>query len=457
MREMSSDLIRSSNQYSLNRRDFLWLSSICTAGFLAGCAVNPVTGASQFMLVSEETEIQIDRANSPHQFSADYGAVQDMTLNGYIQGIGRKIAAGTHRPHMPYQFQCVNATYVNAYAFPGGSIGITRGILLSLDNEAELAALLGHELGHVNARHTAEQMSKTMFTQAVVGSIGLFASSKGALSGQLASQLGMLGAGALLASYSRDNEREADALGMDYIVKTGYGVGGAIGLMDMLREMSTHKSQGTADLLFSTHPMSDERYQTAVSRAHVSYAAAEKLPLFKDRYMDHTAVLRAIGGAIKSMQLGDDAMKQKKYTEAENHFEKALSKAPADYTGLLMMAKCQLAQEKDASALIYAEKAKTAYPAEAQAHHLSGFAKVRTKKYEAALEDFQAYEKKLPGNPNTGFFTGYAFEGMGKREDAATEYRKYLKAISQGPQAEHAYRRLVEWGYVDQKASSSKQ
>lgn len=453
---MSAYFLNQSDPYALTRRDFLRLATLSAAGVLTGCAVNPVTGKSQLMLVSEETEIAMDKSNSPHQFSSDYGPIQDSALNGYVQGVGKKLAAGTQRPHMPYQFQVVNATYVNAYAFPGGSIAATRGILLSLDNEAELAALLGHELGHVNARHTAEQMSKTMLAQSVFGGLGVYAAAQGTLYGQLASQLGMLGTGALLASYSRDNEREADALGMAYMVKSGYGSDGAVGLMEMLKEMSKSKTHGSTDLLFATHPMSDERYQTAVSRARETYAAAKNQPLYKERYMDHTAGLRVIGGAIKSMQLGDEAMGQQKYTEAEAHFQKALGQAPNDYAGLCMMAKCQLAQNKDSSAIGFAEKAKAVYPDEAQAYHLSGFAKIRTKKFESALEDFKAYEKRLPGNPNTAFYSGYAWEGMGRRDTAAIAYRGFLKAVNQGPQAEHASRRLVEWGYIEQKAPSSK-
>ena len=107
---------------------------------MSGCATNPVTGKQQLMLLSENQEIQIDKKNSPHQFSSDYGKVQDKALNMYINSTGKKMAARTHRTNMPYSFRAVNATYVNAYAFPGGSIAVTRGILLSLDNEAELAA-----------------------------------------------------------------------------------------------------------------------------------------------------------------------------------------------------------------------------------------------------------------------------------------------------------------------------
>ena len=220
---MVSDTSLQIRQNTLTRRQFLWLTSVTAAGYLVGCATNPVTGKKQLMLMSEEQEIQIDKQYSPMQFSSDYGLVQDKGLNKYIDKTGQKMAALTHRPKMPYSFRVVNATYVNAYAFPGGSIAATRGILLALDNEAELAALLGHELGHVNARHTAEQMSKGMVTQAVLGGVSILAGTQGAAYGQLASQLGSIGAGALLASYSRDNERQADALGMEYMVKTGYG------------------------------------------------------------------------------------------------------------------------------------------------------------------------------------------------------------------------------------------
>ena len=127
----------------IRRREFLRLSSMAAAGLIAGCATNPVTGKSQLMLVSEDKEIQIDKQHSPYQFSADYGTVQDKRLADYIDRTGKNITAHTHRTHMPYNFHVVNATYVNAYAFPGGTIACTRGILLSLENEAELSALLG--------------------------------------------------------------------------------------------------------------------------------------------------------------------------------------------------------------------------------------------------------------------------------------------------------------------------
>ena len=431
----------------LNRREFINLCALSVVGFAAGCATNPVTGESQLMLVSEADEIKMDSLYSPQQLSSDFGVVQDKQLEQYLQSIGKQMSAQTHRPQMPYRFLPVNATYINAYAFPGGTIACTRGILLSLDNEAELAALVGHELGHVNARHTAEIMSKNQLTSAIVGGVAVIAGSYDQNYGSLAAQIGMLGSGALLASYSRDNERQADDLGIEYMVKAGYSPEGMVGLMDMLKSMSNHKVS-SADLLFATHPMSSERYQTAVKTAEGKYKSAKSMPLHRERYMDHTVSLRKVETAIFLMQQGDTLMSQKKYTDAESKFTRALKLAPNDYAGLVKLSQCQLIMKKyndaDRSILL----AKNAYPQEAQAYFLSGFIKLHSKDYVPAFSDFTTYDKKLPGNPYIAFYKGYCLEGQDRKREAAQYYNKFLQMVQQGKQAQHAYNRLKEWGYI---------
>jgi predicted Zn-dependent protease len=434
--------------YGVTRREFLAMTAMTAAGVAVGCATNPVTGRSQLMLMDEQEEIAIDRQNAPHQLSSDYGVTQDRDLDKYIQETGKRLAATTHRAQMPYQFHCVNANYVNAYAFPGGTIACTRGILLEIENEAALSALLGHELGHVNARHTAAIMSRAKLTSIAVGGLAIATSvAAGSEAGSLAGQLGQLGSGALLASYSRDNERQADGLGMEYMTRAGYSPQGMVSLMEMLNNMNQHKA-GATDLLFATHPMSSERYQTSVAQATTEYKQFKDRPVYRERYMDNTAGLRKIKGAIKQMQEGEEALGKKQYSQAEGLFQKALDQAPDDYAGLLLMAKCQLVQKNFAEAGRYVDRAKQIYPDEAQAYQISGITQLVNKQYAAAHEDFTNYEKRLPGHPNTVFFQGLSLEGMDKKEPAAKAYNAYLKQVQEGKQAQHAYQRLKEWGYI---------
>jgi predicted Zn-dependent protease len=434
---------------TMTRREFVRVTTLAAAGLATGCAANPATGRRQLMLVSEQQEIDIDRQNSPHQLSSDYGEVQDPELAGYLQRTGQSLVSVAHRREMPYRFKPVNATYINAYAFPGGTIAATRGILLKLQNEGELASLLGHELGHVNARHTASQMSKGMLTQVLVGGASVLAGTQSQAFGQLASQLGMLGAGALLASYSRDNEREADALGLKYMADAGYNPAGFEGLMGMLRRLNKERPS-SIELMFSTHPMSEERYQNTVDAIRTQYPGRGDRPFYRERYLDHTAGLRRIGGAIEAMQLGEKEMAKENYTAAEERFRLALDQAPDDYAGLLMMTKCLMAQKKDSRAVPFIEKARTIYPREPQALHLSGFIGIRQKRFENALRNFEEYDRLLPGNPSISFLEGYCQEGMGHRREAATHYDAYLRKVRQGDMAKHAYTRLVQWGFIRQ-------
>ena len=433
--------------FSLTRRNFLALGGMTAGSLILGCAVNPVTGKKQLMLVSEGEEKKIDRVNSPHQFSADYGAIQDKELSSYVTSVGDAVGAVTHRTNLPYRYIPLNAAYVNAYTFPAGSIGITRGILLDLQNEAALAALIGHELGHVNARHTAQAMSKGVLTSLAIAGLSSAASDLGSGAEQLAGGLGQIAAGALLASYSRENEREADSLALKYMVKAGYGPQGHLDLMDMLRNLNKHKPSAI-ELMFSTHPMSQERYDSSLRAISKLDPATADLPLHRERYMDHTASLRVISPAIEQMQAGDRLMRGEKFDEAKGHYADALSKAPGDYAAFLMMAKCQLALKDYSMAQRYAEDATEVYPGEPQALHVLGMSELLLKKYDSAHDRFLAYEKKLPGNPNTVFFIGLSAERMGRQEEAASRYNAYLKAVNRGEKAQYAYGKLKEWGYV---------
>lgn len=431
----------------LRRRDFLALASASTAAALSGCATDPVTGKSRPMFLGESYDLDMDRKWAPHQFSSDYGAVQDPALNAYVKEVGGSLSPHTHRPHMPYSFRVVNSVVINGYTFPAGSMALTRGLLLTMQTEAELAAVLGHELGHVSAVHARERMQSNMFIMAIVAGVGLYLEHEKKKYAALAVGLGGIGANLLLMRYSRDNEREADELGMQYMVKGGYSPEGMVGLMGEFKDLSTSKPS-SVDLLFSTHPMSDERYDTAVSRSQGEYAHMLRNPVYRERYMDKTAGLRRVSKAIEEMQNGEKLMVQQKFVPAEGHFDSALKVAPTDYAALTMMAKCLLAQNKHGAAQRYVEKAKSVYPEEAQASHLEGMACLAQGQFDGALAAFSAYERKLPGNPNTIFYKGFCNERMGLREDASREYLRYYQSARGGEFGEHVQTRLVEWKVI---------
>lgn len=432
----------------IDRRTFLALSAGASAAVITGCATNPVTGRRQFMLLTEADEISIDLEAAPHQLSADYGITGDTALNQYVSGVGKALVPHTHRPHMPYSFQVTNAAYFNAYTFPAGTVAATRGIMLGLEDEAQLAALMGHELGHVNARHGAERMSKGIASQLVVAvaSLAVATSSRYEDYAPLAAGLGSVAAGGLLAFYSRENEREADALGMEYAVAAGYSPEGMVGLMDVLRKQEKRQPHAI-EMMFASHPMSTERYENARKRVTSHYARDAGLPKHRERYMDNTAGLRKISGAITAMQAGQSAMARNRPQEAYGQYTKALQIAPDDYAALLMMAECCQALNRPDEARELAQRARQVNPREAQAAFVLGMTELNTNRPGRAHQHFQEYQKLLPGNPNVNFWSGFALEGMGRKNEAAAEYRKFLQASGQGQHAQHAFQRLGEWGY----------
>ncbi len=382
----------------MNRRNFIWtLPGIGASIWLTGCATDPVTGKKSFVMMGKDEEIAVDKQNSPHQFSEDYGISQDAGLNQYVGEVGNRLGSRSHRPDMPFGYQVVNANYVNAYAFPGGSIAATRGILLEVESEDELAALLGHETGHVNARHFAERQAQGTLLDVVTVAASAAAASRNPQYGQLAQLIGNFGGGALLAHYSRDNEREADALGMDYMNKAGYNPEGMADLMDMLNSQSKAKPS-TLELMFATHPMSSERVANTQRALQTAYKDSARRPRQKERYMDRTARLRGLKPAIGEQQKGETMLNQQKFDVAEGHLRQALALAPEDYPGLVLMAKTQMAMKRPNEAQPYLAKAKAIYPAEAQASQLIGVAYLQVKQPDRALAAFQEYDRLLPGN-----------------------------------------------------------
>lgn len=439
-------IARALERNRVSRREALWLlGAACASGAVSGCATSPVSGDSILVGMSEADEKAVDARVSPHQFSRDLGAVQDPAINRYVTEVGGRLDDSVHRPGMPYSYRALNANYVNAYTFPGGAMGVTRGIMVELDDEAELAALLGHELGHVNARHVAQQQGRSMLAQAAV--VGLNVAARDSSWGSAIAIGSQLGASALLSGYSRDDEREADALGQEYMVRGGYPAAGMVRLQQLLVDQEK-ESPGLVQTMFSSHPMSRERRDTAQRMAETKYAASNGRNPQRERYMDSTASLRRIKPTIDDLKDGETAMAKKDYRIAETKFESAVKRTPQDYAANVRMAQCLQATGRSRQALDYADSARKLYPQEAQAHKVAGVLALELRDPGTALQRLEEYDRVLPGDPAITFLKGVSYEGTGNRRAAAQHYNAFLRQSQQGDAAKYAYSRLKGWGYV---------
>ncbi len=219
-----------------------------------GCAVNPVTGQRELMLMSEQQEIAMGKQSDPAVL-AQFGLYEDKTLQNFISEKGQKMAAVSHRPNLPYEFKIVDSPVVNAFALPGGFVYFTRGIMAHFNNEAEFAGVLGHEIGHVTAKHSARQYSNAQLAQVLLVG-GMIASETFRQFGQQAQQ----GLGLLFLKFGRDNERESDKLGVEYSTKIGYDAEEMAGFFQTLNRLGEKSGASEIPNFLSTHPNPIDRY-----------------------------------------------------------------------------------------------------------------------------------------------------------------------------------------------------
>lgn len=224
---------------------------------LAACSTNPVTGKSELMLVGEGSEIEIGQKNfAPMRQSEGGDYVMDPGLTSYVQRVGQRLAAVSDRK-LPYDFAVLNNSIPNAWALPGGKIGVNRGLLTQLKSESELAAVLGHEIVHAAARHSAQQMSRGMLLQG--GLVAAQVAASDSDYGNIYTAGAGVAAQLLMQRYGRGDELEADKYGIDYMRRAGYDANGAVSLQETFVRMNDRKDSGWLAGLFASHPPSQER------------------------------------------------------------------------------------------------------------------------------------------------------------------------------------------------------
>ncbi|HEX2206215.1 MAG TPA: M48 family metalloprotease [Longimicrobium sp.] len=255
----------------------------------AGCAVNPVTGQRQLALISEAQEIQIGQ-QAAREVSQQLGLVDNQALQQYVDRIGKQLAAESERPDLPWSFAVVEDPTPNAFALPGGFIFLTRGMMDLMDSEAELAAVLGHEIGHVTARHSVTQISRAQLAQLGLG-LGsvLFPSAAQSFGG-----LAQTGMQLLFLRYGRDAERQADELGFRYALHEGFEVREMDDVFATLLRVGEASGRSEIPSWLASHPAEPERIRAAQARADT--VTRPNLQVGREAYL----------AAIDGLVYGDD-------------------------------------------------------------------------------------------------------------------------------------------------------
>jgi len=381
----------------------LFLSFLVATLSLAACSVNPVTGKSNFQIYGTDWEQEVGaQMYAPMKQSQGGEFILDPALTAYVSEVGNRLANQARRKHeLDFQFSILNDSIPNAWALPGGKIAINRGLLIKLDSEAELAAVLGHEIVHSDAAHGARSQSKGMLTQAgaVVSMVILGSTIHSQAAREVAMMVPELGAQLMTQKYGRDAEREADEYGMLYMSEAGYDPQGAVELQETFVKLSEGRNQDWASGLFASHPPSMERVNN-------NRKTVEELPrggaVGRERYRQKIAYLKRVQPAYDA------------YDEAK----KALTDGEMKRAG----EKLNLALSIE--------------PRESLFHDLQGDIHALNKHPERALA---SYRKAIRANP--GFFYGYLRSGqMQYKLDEPEAARSNLdKSLELMPTAEAHY------------------
>lgn len=254
--------------------------------WIASCAINPVTGQRELMLLDDQEEIELGRQANV-QIVQEYGIYDDPELSTYVNDFCQRLAKISHRPNLSYECKVMDSPVVNAFALPGGYIYFTRGILAYLNNEAELISVMGHELGHVTARHSAQQYSRAQLAQVGLG-VGMV------FMPDIAGEVAQLGVQMLFLKFGRDDERQSDDLGVEYASKLGYDAKQMANFFNTLDRMRPSSDGSPLPDWFSTHPNPAERNQTVSLRAK---EWQDKLNL-KNAKINRDEYLRRIDGLV---------------------------------------------------------------------------------------------------------------------------------------------------------------
>jgi len=382
-----------------------------------------------FTLIPEEKEIELGKLYTPSSIDEFEGLYPEEEIQNYVNNVGLKIAKVAERK-VPYKFYVVNSGIINAFALPGGPVVITRGLLLQLDNESQLAGVLAHELGHINARHHVKFLEKQLALSMILQIGSLLVPQD--LTGEILLQLGQVSASLLTLKFSRDQEREADKYGFLYAFEAGYSPQGMIEVFEKFKKMEKKRPPEW----LSTHPLPESRIKE-VKEYIATFRPTGILIKDTQKFQEIRNLILQTKESYDYVENGKKAYKDGKKEEAKNLFERALQLYPKNTVALIYLAKLEMEEGNLNKAKEYSEHSLKYDPNFFTANIISGIINFKLKNYESALKFFEKGKSLIPFNGISYYYTGRTYEEKGNLNLAL---KNYEKALELGPKNEPWYR-----------------
>lgn len=459
-------------------RNIFILLTIVFLSFLIGCAVSPVTGKRELMLFSDSQEIELGKNSDPDIRWEFGGMYNDSQLNAYVNSIGQKVASVSQRNNIQYHFAVVDTSVLNAFALPGGYVYITRGLLAKIDNEAQLAAVLGHEIAHINARHSVKNIQSALGFQLMMVVVdGLVSGSerydkwRGAI--RLTSSVAF---STVSLGYSRSDEFQADELGTSYATKAGYDPEGMIQLLELLK--SLHDREPSAvEVFFMSHPKSSDRIVAVNKQISQSLAGQNKGIFNKNVYdsklddlkkaqkayeiCDKANEYRLQGKYQEALSGYNEALKirkihhayygigsvysaQNKHNQAIDEYKRALNINPNFIFAYNNMGISYMAMGRNNEAVSAFKEAIKIYENYGDAHAYLGETYYNLKQYTEAVKSLEIAVSLNPKHQRAHTNLGLAYEATGNKEKAIQEYEIAIQVAPKEKHTDIARQRLTE-------------
>lgn len=457
---------------------------------LVSCAVNPVTGKDELMLVSEEEEIKIGKSvyrDALWSAEGGGGEYQDTRLKQYLEGVVMRLHKASHRPNLPLTFSIQNSSVPNAWAIPGHVV-MTRGLIAGLENEGEFAYIMGHEIGHISAKHSARHMSQNMMLGLALGIEAAAIGDQeygGAVLG-----LGALGGQLLLLKYSRDDELEADRLGVAYMSSTDYNPNNALSAHRNLDKVFKEYAQSVGqepgernffEELLSTHPRTAVRLDEIQKMIHSNprFAVAgdgsnranyqsmtvnlKKTHRAYTEYYDKAArafeknrLAEANNYVSKAMTedryqppfyalAGFIYLKQNNHNDAERYFRAALSLQGNYQPAMRGLGMMNYRKQNYAGVIAYMRQAVQIFPGDVTSQRLLGLSYYRTANYRAAIAPLRIVAEASPKNKTIHGILGQCYENVNDQRAAYEQYKLQIQVAPDNDGGRLAAAKVQEW------------